>query len=152
LDVDEYAAFIKKLKMQKGKIMTGTPYIYFKFLGINSFIKTLNDSDTEYTLFDDKYDELFKKYSSILTKEDTLKTGILSRDGQHVFFTEVGIKITKSYSSYFIYIFDHHPVSDDIEFIISGLETLISENIDRIDPSEIAAEISETKKGGHLIN
>lgn len=132
--------------------MTAAPYIYFKFLGINSFIKTLDDSDTEYTIFDDRYENLFHKYASILSKEDTLRTGILSRDGQHVFFTEVGIKITKSYCSYFIYIFDHHPVEDDIEFIINGLESLISENIDRIDPSEIAETISESKKGGHLIN
>lgn len=132
--------------------MTATPYIYFKFLGINSFIKTLDDSDTEYTLFDEKYEDLFNKYAVILNKEDTIRTGILSRDGQHVFFTEVGIKITKSYSSYFIYIFDHHPVNDDVEFIINGLESLINENIDRIDPSEIAANIPDTKKGGHLIN
>jgi len=132
--------------------MTATPYIYFKFLGINSFIKTLNDSDTEYTIFDEKYEELFSKYAAILSKEDTLRTGILSREGQHVFFTEVGIKITKSYSSYFIYIFDHHPVADDVEFIINGLESLINENIDRIDPSEIAANISDANKGGHLIN
>ena len=132
--------------------MTATPYIYSKFLGINSFIKTLDDSNTEYTLYDDTYQDLFEKYSEILNKEDTLKTGILSREGQHVFFTEVGIKITKSYSSYFIYIFDHHPVKHDIDFIISGLETLINENVDKIDPSELAAEISDTKKGGHLIN
>lgn len=132
--------------------MTATPYIYFKFLGINSFIRTLDDSATEYTLFDDSYEELFRKYDSILNKDDTLKTGILSRDGQHIFFTEVGIKITKSYSSYFIYIFDHHPVQNDIEFIINGLETLVNENIDKIDPSEIADAISDTKKGGHLIN
>jgi len=132
--------------------MTTAPYIYFKFLGINSFLRTLDDSDTEYTIFDEKYEDLFNKYSGILNKEDTLKSGILSREGQHVFFTEVGIKITKSYSSYFIYIFDHHPVTDDIDFIINGLETLINENIDRIDPSEIAAGIPETKKGGHMIN
>ncbi len=132
--------------------MTATPYIYFKFLGINSFIKTLDDSDTEYTLFDEKYEDLFNKYSAILNNEDSIRTGILSREGQHVFFTEVGIKITKSYSSYFIYIFDHHPVNDDVEFIINGLESLINENIDKIDPSEIAANIPDTKKGGHLIN
>jgi hypothetical protein len=132
--------------------MTSAPYIYFKFLGINSFIKTLDDSATEYTLYDDSYENLYNKYSSIINKEDTLKTGILSRDGQHVFFTEVGIKITKSYSSFFIYIFDHHPVESDIEFIISGLESIISENLDRIDPSEIASAVTENKKGGHMIN
>ncbi len=132
--------------------MAATPYIYFKFLGINSFIKTLDDSNTEYTLFDDTYEALYDKYAAVLNKEDTLKTGILSREGQHIFFTEVGIRITKSYSSYFIYIFDHHPVEDDIEFIINSLESVVNENLDRIDPSEIAEIIPDTKKGGHLIN
>jgi len=132
--------------------MISTPYIYYKFLGINSFIRTLDDSGTEYTLYDEKYERLYHKYADVLSKEDTLKTGILSREGQHVFFVEVGIKITKNYSSYFIYVFDHHPVEDDVEFIINGLESMINENIDRIDPSEIAVNIPESKKGGHMIN
>jgi hypothetical protein len=129
-----------------------TPYIYFKFLGINSFIKTLDDSNTEYTLFDEKHEDLYEKYTGILSKDDTLKSGVLSRDEQHVFFVEVGIKITKSYSSYFVYIFDHHPVVKDFEFIINGLESLVNENVEKIDPSEIAPKIPENKKGGHMIN
>ena len=136
----------------KGNIMTEIPYIYFKFLGVNSFIKTLNDSDTSYTIYDDNYDELFSKYESILSKEDTLKTGILSRDGQHVFFTEIGIKITKSYTSYFVYIFNHHPTEDEIDIIINGLESIVNDSLNSIDPSEIASNISDQNKGGHLIN
>ncbi len=133
--------------------MGSSPYIYSKFLGINSFIKTLNDSDTEYTVFDDSFDELYRKYEGLLNRDDTLKTGILSRDGQHVFFAEIGIRITRSYSSYFIYIFDHHPKFDDIDFIINGLENLISESVDNIDPSSIAPAIQgDDNKGGHLIN
>ena len=128
------------------------PYIYYKFLGINSFIKTLDDSNTDYTLFDEKHDELYGKYEGILTREDTFRTGLLTRDNQHVFFIEVGIKITKSYSSYFVYIFDHHPVHDDFEFIIKGLESLVNDNVEKIDPSAIADKISENKKGGHMIN
>lgn len=129
-----------------------TPYIYYKFLGINSFIKTLDDSNTEYTVFDDQYDELYGKYNTILTKDDTLRAGLLTRDNQHVFFIEIGIKITKSYSSYFIYIFDHHPTLADFEYIINGLESLVNDNVNKINPSEIAEKISEQKKGGHMVN
>jgi len=128
------------------------PYIYYKFLGINSFIKTLDDSNTDYTLFDENHDELFEKYKGILTENDTLKSGLLTRDDQHVFFIEIGIKITRSYSSYFIYIFDHHPQSADFDFIIRGLESLVNDNVEKIDPSEIADKIAENKKGGHMIN
>jgi hypothetical protein len=128
------------------------PYIYYKFLGINSFIKTLDDSNTDYTLFDEKYDELYAKYKGIITGDDSLKSGLLTRDNQHVFFIEIGIKITKSYSSYFVYIFDRHPVLDDFDFIIRGLESLVNDNVEKIDPSELSDKISENKKGGHMIN
>jgi hypothetical protein len=136
----------------KGNMMTDTPYIYYKFLGINSFMKTLDDSDTSYTIYDDNYDKLFGKYEGILGKDDTIKTGVLSRDGQHVFFTELGIKITKSYTSYFVYIFDHHPTEDEVEFIVSSLESIINENLNKIDPSDIASNISDQNRGGHTIN
>jgi len=132
--------------------MTEIPYIYNKFLGINSFTKTLDDSDTEYTVYDDNYDRLFNKYEGILGKGDSLKTGVLSKDGQHVFFTEVGIKITKSYTSYFVYIFDHHPTEAEVELIVKGLESLIEENLNSIDPSDIASNLSDQNKGGRIIN
>ena len=132
--------------------MANTPYIYYKFLGINSFLKTLDDSDTSYTVYDNHYDELFNKYEGILGKGDTLKTGFLSKDGQHVFFTEIGIKITKSYTSYFVYIFDHHPTEDEVEFIVSGLESIVDENLNSIDPSDIASNMSGQNKGGRIIN
>ena len=132
--------------------MTDTPYIYFKFLGVTSFTKTLDDSGTSYTLYDDNYEKLFSKYEGILNKEDTLKTGVLSRDGEHVFFTEVGIKITKSYTSYFVYIFNHHPTEDEIDFIINGLESLVEENLNSIDPSELAENLSGQNRGGQTIN
>lgn len=132
--------------------MTSSPYIYSKFLGVNSFIKTLNDSDTEYTVFDDSFDDLFEKYQGLINRDDTLKTGVLSRDGQHIFFVEVGIRITKSYSSYFIYIFDRHPKTEDIDYIINSLETLINENLDKIDPSSFTPVSTDENKGGHMIN
>lgn len=128
-----------------------TPYIYFKFLGIHSFIDTLDNSGTEYTLFENDFPGLFTKHESILKDEDTVKTGILTREGQQVYFVELGIRITKSFSSYFIYIFDHHPTMDDMDSIILGLEDLISANLDKIDPSEITRNMQKPG-GGHTIN
>ena len=132
--------------------MTDKPYIYYKFLGINSFTQTLDYSNTSYTIYDDNYDKLFGKYEGLLNKGDSLTTGVLDRDGQHLFFTEVGIKITKSYTSYFVYIFDHHPTEDEIDFIINSLESLVEENLNKVDPSDIAASISDQNRGGSLIN
>lgn len=128
-----------------------TPYIYFKFLGIHSFISTLDNSATEYTLFQDDFTGLFTKHEGVLKEEDTITTGILSREGQQVFFAELGIKITKSFRSYFVFIFDHHPTIDDMDAVVLGLEDLISQNLDKIDPSEIAKNM-QSPSGGHTIN
>jgi len=128
-----------------------TPYIYFKFLGIHSFISTLENSATEYTLFEDDFSELFTRHENILKDEDSITTGILTREGQQVFFAELGIKITKSFRSYFVFIFDHHPTIDDMDAVVLGLEDLISENLDNIDPSEIAKSM-QNPSGGHTIN
>ncbi|MCL1865270.1 MAG: hypothetical protein FWF73_05605 [Spirochaetes bacterium] len=115
-------------------------------------MKMLDDSETSYTVYDDNYDKLFSKYEGILGKEDSLKTGVLSRDGQHLFFTEIGVKITKSYTSYFVYIFDHHPTEAEIEFIVGSLESIVDENLNNIDPSEIASALSDQNRNGHTIN
>jgi len=126
------------------------PYIFFKFLGINSFIGTLKDSNTNFTLFKDDFSPVFEKYSEILNKEDTIATGILSKDDQNLFFAELGIKITKSYTAYFVYIFDHHPTVEDMNLLVEGLEDLVNENLENIDPSELARNMN--KGGSNSIN
>jgi hypothetical protein len=128
-----------------------TPYIYFKFLGIHSFISTLDNSATEYTLFEDDFSELFTRHGNILKDEDSITTGILTREGQQVFFAELGIKITKSFRSYFVFIFNRHPTLEDMDAVVLGLEDLISENLDNIDPSEITKSM-QNPSGGHMIN
>lgn len=126
----------------------GNSYIYFKFLGIHSFLSTLDGSGTEYRLFKDDFSSLFNRHEGILNSEDTVTTGILNREGQQVYFAELGIKITKSFRSYFVYIFDHHPTVNDIDSIVLGLENLINQNLDNVDPSEIAKNMQK----GHTIN
>ncbi len=127
------------------------PYIYFKFLGIHSFIDTLDNSGTEYKLFEDDLSSLFSRHEETLNSDDTVTIGILTREGQEVFFAEVGIKITKSFRSYFVFIFTHHPTLDDMESVVQGLEGLISENLDKIDPTEISRNL-QNPSGGHTIN
>lgn len=131
------------------------PYIYFKFLGIHSFITTLADSGTEHRMFDEDYSEFFLKHEGILNQGDSMRTGILLKDGQSVFFTELGIKITKSYSSFFVFIFDHHPTSSDLDIIVDDLEALVNANLESLDLSELKDNMTEAAKdtrGGHMIN
>lgn len=131
------------------------PYIYFKFLGIHSFISTLIDSNTEHRIFDESHDELFTKHEGILNQGDSIKTGILLKEGHSMFFTELGIRITKSYNSYFVFIFDHHPTDADLDIIIDDLEALVNANLESLDLSELKDKMTSTMnstKDGHLIN
>ena len=131
------------------------PYIYFKFLGIHSFISTLVDSNTEHRLFEEKHDDLFAKHEGILNPGDSIRTGILLKDGHSVFFAELGIRITKSYNSYFVFIFDHHPTVKDLDTIVDDLEALVNANLESLDLSELKDKMTSNlnaTKDGHLIN
>ena len=128
------------------------PYINFKFLGINSFFTILENSKNEYRVFEDDYSSLYTDYKDLLNEEDTIISGILIQEGEHLFFTEIGLKITKSYMSYFVFIFDHHPVIDDIIFIFQKLEDIINNSLDGVDISAIAESMENKKSGGHSIN
>ncbi len=110
-------------------------YIDYQFLGVHSFVESLKNAGVEHRIFDEDYREVYEKLSGNVTREDSVTTGILIRDEQGVFFTEFGIKLTKSYSSYIVFIFNHHPVLDEILSIAGELETIVSEHLDNIDLS-----------------
>jgi hypothetical protein len=128
------------------------PYIDFRFIGVNSFFTVLDNSKNEYRVFEDDYSSLYRDYSDLLNEEDSIVSGIITQGGEHVFFTEIGLKITKSYMSYFVFIFDHHPVIDDIAFILKRLEDIINSSLDGVDISAIAESIKNKKSGGPAIN
>lgn len=130
----------------------GKPYMDFKFLGINSFFTILENSKNEYRVFEDDYSSLYRDYKDLLNEDDTIISGILTQEGEHLFFTEIGLKITKSYMSYFVFIFDHHPVIDDIVFIFKELEDIINSSLDGIDISAIAESMKNKKSGEPSIN
>lgn len=128
------------------------PYIDFRFIGVNSFFTVLDNSKNEYRVFEDDYSSLFRDYSDLINEEDTITSGIITQGGEHLFFTEIGLKITKSYMSYFVFIFDHHPVLDDIAFILQRLEDIINSSLDGVDITAIAESIKNKKSGGPSIN
>ncbi len=128
------------------------PYIDFRFIGVNSFFTVLDNSKNEYRVFEDDYSTLFRDYSDLLNEEDSITSGIITQGGEHLFFTEIGLKITKNYMSYFVFIFDHHPVLDDIAFILQRLEDIINSSLDGVDISAIAESIKNKKSGGPAIN
>ncbi len=134
--------------MARGHIcMSAKSYIDYKFCGIRSFIASLDETRTEYRLFDDDLSSLYEKHSELIhLGEDTVVPGIITREDQAAYFTEFGVKITKSYSAYIVFIFDHHPRIQELEEIIVDLESIIQSNIDKVDLAEIADSLSSRGK------
>jgi len=128
------------------------PFIDFRFLGVNSFFTILENSKSEYRVFEDDYSTLFMDYKDVLNVEDTIVSGIITQDGQHLFFTELGLKITRSYRSHFVFIFDHHPVQGDIAYILQKLEDIINSSLEGVDISAIAEAIKDKKGNDPTIN
>ncbi len=123
-------------------------YADYKILGIHSFVDTLEKSGAEFSLFDEDYSSDF---TDIINSGDTITTGFLSKEGHTAYFAEFGIKITQSYNSYIVFIFDHHPVKDEIQGIVDELESIISANLDEVDISEISAALERQKEGKDVL-
>jgi len=129
---------------------TSRPYIDYRFLGIKSFISALEEAGGEYRIFEtDDYSVLYDDGGGMLKSgDDTVMSGVLLKDGRNLFFTEFGIKITKSYRAYFIFIFDHHPLPADLKVITDGLEELVLKNLEGVDITELAENIRKNTGNG----
>ncbi len=124
--------------------MSQKPYMDYRFLGIHSFISTLESTGADFRLFDEDYSHLFSTHSELINPcEDTIRSGIVSRDEQSVFFSEFSIKLTKSYSAHIVFLFNHHPTNDDLAVIVLDLERIVMENIENIDVNQMAEALDE---------
>jgi hypothetical protein len=120
------------------------PFIDYKFLGVKSFVESLDEADVEYHLFEeDDYSPLFHSGLDILKEGDSVISGIMLRDEDKAFFSQFGLRITKSYLAYIVFIFDRHPAVDDLMGIIEELEEIIMKNLDNIDISDIAEKMKQ---------
>jgi len=114
------------------------PYVDYKFIGIRSFTDKLDESKVSYVLFeDDTAERLFSAKSELLNREtDSIRTGRCTSEGYGAYFAEFGIRITKSYLSYIVFIYSHHPSFEDMMATADSLEAVITSNIDSVDLSE----------------
>lgn len=115
------------------------PYAGYKFIGVKPFTKMLEEAGVSYTLFGDAaIDRLFNEKPEYFNRsEDTICVGKSSHDQAGVFFAEFGLKITKSYRSYIVFIFDHHPTEDEMITTADDIEPLIAQNLEGVDLGDI---------------
>ncbi len=133
-------------KIKERYCMPEKKYIDYRFLGVQSFRETLGKNNVEHRVFDDDIAPLYEKYAEILNAgEDTVRTGIIIRDGQMIYFAEFGVKLTKSFHAYYVFIFDHHPTLDDLGSVAGELESLAECALDGIDISSITGPPHENE-------
>ncbi len=124
--------------------MAKEPYSLYKFIGVKPFTKLLEESGVTYMMFDDDaaVPRLFKERAEYFNEaEDSIAVGKCLQDGVDVYFAEFGIKITKSFMSYIVFIFNHHPTAEDMLATADDLEPLIQENLDGVNLEDLKNQI-----------
>lgn len=111
------------------------PYNLYKFIGVKSFKQLLEEAGVTYHIFDDgSVPRLFSERAEYFNKnEDSIEVGKCLQGGVDVYFAEFGIKITSSFRSYIVFIFDHHPTADDMFATVDDLEPLIQKHLDGVN-------------------
>ncbi len=111
------------------------PYSLYKFIGVKPFKQLLEEAGITYLLFEDEaVPRLFKERAEHFNEsEDTITVGKCLQDGVDVYFAEFGIKITRSFLSYIVFIFDHHPAYGEMLVTADDLEPLIQQHLDGVN-------------------
>jgi hypothetical protein len=115
------------------------PYADYKFIGVKPFTKMLEEAGVNYTLFDDAaIGRLFSEKPEYFNRnEDTICIGKCLHEKADIYFAEFGLKITPSYRSHIVFIFDHHPTESEMLETAGDIEQLVAQNLEGIDLSEI---------------
>lgn len=115
------------------------PYVDYKFIGVKPFTALLDQAGIGFVLFEDV--EVRHLYESkpgyFNAAEDTISVGKSTQEGAEVYFAEFGIKITPSFRSYIVFIYDHHPTADDMLVSADDIEALLQENLDGVNLEDI---------------
>ncbi len=119
--------------------MASKPYIDFKLIGVRPFTAALDDSKVPYVLFEGDGDALFDSHGELFNREtDTIRVGRCTGAGTDAYFAEFGIRITKSFNSHIVFIFDHHPTGGDLAATADAIEPLIGEGLAAVNPGDLA--------------
>ena len=124
---------------RSGPLTQKKPYADYKFIGIKPFTKMLEEAGVAYTLFEDaSIGRLFTEKSEYFNRdEDAITIGKCMHEQAEIYFAEFGLKITPSYRSHMVFIFDHHPSEEDMFATAGEIERLVAQNLEGVDMSEI---------------
>ena len=115
------------------------PYFASRFIGVKPFTAFLEGAGVEYLLFDDDAATgLFRERPGhFRSGEDMIRVGKCLQEGVEVYFAEFGIRITPSFRSHVVFLFDHHPTERELIEAVDDLEGLVEEGLAGVDPGDI---------------
>lgn len=117
---------------------TEKPYVDYKFIGVKSFTQTLDDAGITYVIFESAArGRVFTALPGLLNDDDTVTVGKCTSNDLSVYFVEFGIKITKSYRSYVVFIFNHHPADDEIVTTAGDITGIVERHLEAVDIGDI---------------
>ena len=121
--------------------MKKKPYIDCEFVGVHPFTRSLEKVHISYeTIQLADIEELYKKAGDLFNREDdSLVTGKCIKDNKEVFFADLGIKITPSFNSHVVFIFDHLPGNDELLTCIHDMENIVMQRLDSFDPGILSS-------------
>ena len=111
------------------------PYIYYRFIGVKPFTALLDDAGVRYVLFDDEaVRHLYHTRPDYFNEaDDSISVGKCTQEKAEAYFAEFGIRITASFRSHIVFIYDHPPTADEILVSAEDIETLIRENLEGVN-------------------
>ncbi|MBN2159045.1 MAG: hypothetical protein JW807_06590 [Spirochaetes bacterium] len=115
------------------------PYSGYKFIGVRTFTALLEEAGVRFVLFDDSTaGAIFGKMSDYFNSaDDSIITGKCTQEGIDMYFAEFGIKITPSFRSHVVFIYDHHPTLEDLLASAEDIDQLVQKHLDEINPADI---------------
>jgi hypothetical protein len=115
------------------------PYIYYKFIGVRPFTALLDDAGVRYVLFDEEsvrhLNQARPEYFN--AADDSISIGKCTQEDADLYFAEFGIKITRSFRSHIVFIYDHHPTADEMLVSAEDIETLVQKNLEGVNLEDI---------------
>jgi hypothetical protein len=121
-------------------------WILHKQTGTKPFSYYLNEANISHYLYTWDDTPLKEKNASIFSNpSDSIVKGVAKGDARF-FFVQVGVSLTPSFQGYTVFIFDHHPRDEEIDMVCRELESVILNDLDKVDITPLLNALSEAKE------